>query len=457
MPRPSWPRDFRQWQVEALDAWFDASCVGVVQAVTGTGKTRVGIEAARWHVANGGNVLILVPSRALLAQWHRQLVSEFSARAGQRGDGHKDTFRTRSVIVSTVHSAIDGLDLRGRPGLLIADECHRYGAGSWSQALDPDFGMRLGLSATYQRGDSGDADYLHPYFGADPVFDIDFRRAIDDRVVVPFRLAFVGVPLTGTEREAYDENTEEMSLARRRLVNQYGLPAEPPAEFMKAVARAAQGEEGIRVAMVAQRYVSAFSKRRAVLADSTQKLKVLEQLHPAMNPDAGTLVFTQTKAAAEESASRVATATGRKAAAIYGDLEGSERERLLEAFRERSVSVLSAPRVLDEGIDVPDADLGIVVASSSSRRQMIQRMGRVLRLAPEKKRARLVVLFAEGTVEDPANGAHEGFVQLAWDVAEQSQVFRNVRDISVLMSFLCPDWTPGVHGAQHDGAQSIAK
>ena len=69
---------------------------------------------------------------------------------------------------------------------------------------------------------------------------------------------------------------------------------------------------------------------------------------------------------------------------------------------------MSAPRVLDEGVDVPAADLAVIVGASRSRRQMIQRMGRILRRKSDGRLARLAVLFVEGTVEDPAAGAHEG-------------------------------------------------
>jgi superfamily II DNA or RNA helicase len=71
---------------------------------------------------------------------------------------------------------------------------------------------------------------------------------------------------------------------------------------------------------------------------------------------------------------------------------------------------VTAPQVLDEGVDVPAADLAVILASSRSRRQMIQRMGRVLRRKPERTLARFVIVHVEGTVEDPSCGAHETFL-----------------------------------------------
>jgi RNA polymerase primary sigma factor len=429
-------RDLRPWQEEALDAWAKNQYVGVVEAVTGTGKTQVGIEAINEQLTRHGKALVIVPSRALVAQWYRQLDALFSPRVGRCGDGHVTTFRARDVIVSTVQSAMKPFDLYGQEGLLVADECHRYGASQWSRALDPAYARRLGLSATYRRGDDGDAAHLAPYFGAVPVYGIDFRRAIDDDVVAPFRLAFLGVRLSDDDRDEYDELTDIMAKHFGTLVNRFDFRAQPPAEFMKMVALAADGKVDDDATWPARGYVSAMAKRRALLGDNPEKLELLRALAPAMNHGAGTLVFTQTKKAAVAAAEALAEATGMRTAAIYGDLDSSDRERILEAFRERHTTILSAPRVLDEGIDVPDADLGIVMAASNGRRQMIQRMGRVLRNAEGKDFARLVIFFAEGTNEDPDEGAHEGFIGIAWDVASSSKIFRGRYSAKSVVSFL---------------------
>jgi superfamily II DNA or RNA helicase len=87
------------------------------------------------------------------------------------------------------------------------------------------------------------------------------------------------------------------------------------------------------------------------------------------------------------------------------------------------VPVLAAPRLLDDGVDVPTADLAVIVGASRSRRQMIQRMGRVLRRKPAGRWARFAVVFVEGTVEDPDAGAHEAFLDEIVDVADEISVF----------------------------------
>lgn len=431
---PFTPPPLRQWQSAALKAWAKADHCGVVQAVTGTGKTRVGLEAAKAELDSGGRVLILVPTRALLQQWDRELTAWFDRlTVGRLGDGHRDTFRTHSLLVATPHSARNGTHFRA-PGLIIADECHRYGSTTWGEALDERFVKRLGLTATYERQDDGD-DHLASYLGSVPIFDIDYKRAIAEEVVSPFRLAFIGVDLGSDEMEAYLEHSDACGRAFGRLVNECGLPAKPFGKFMIEVARAADGAYDGRAQRAAWTYQASFAKKRAVLADTHVKLERLRDLNAAVADAQGTLVFTQTKQAAQQAA-KLLTGQGHRCAAIWGGLAGDEREQLLEAFRQGKKTVLTAPRVLDEGIDVPAADLGIVISASNGRRQMIQRMGRVLRRKKDGRRARLVVLYATGTSEDPATGAHEGFISLAADVAEATKTFTASDSAAMICRFL---------------------
>ena len=204
---------------------------------------------------------------------------------------------------------------------------------------------------------------------------------------------------------------------------------------MRAVSQAADNEMGGRAQRTAWTYLSNFAKRRDLLADSSAKLRRLDALDTAIKCARGTLVFTQTRAAAVSATSQFAE-RGHTAAAIWGELESNEREQILESFRRGDTSVVSAPRVLDEGVDVPEADLAIVVSASSGRRQMIQRMGRVLRLKADGRMARFVVLFAVDTSEDPVRGAHEGFISIAEDVAAASKRFGPEASAHTICQFL---------------------
>jgi RNA polymerase primary sigma factor len=109
---------------------------------------------------------------------------------------------------------------------------------------------------------------------------------------------------------------------------------------------------------------------------------------------------------------------GIAAASYTSDLDREERKERLQRFKTGHIRALAAPRVLDEGVDVPKADVGVIIAASHSRRQMVQRMGRIIRPKEDGRNARFFVLYVKGTSEDPELGAHEAFLNDMMDNAE---------------------------------------
>lgn len=142
----------------------------------------------------------------------------------------------------------------------------------------------------------------------------------------------------------------------------------------------------------------------------------LDDLAPRIAASGRTIVFTHDIAAAERAAAQLGL-HGIAAAAIHSHLAPTARRDVLARFGSGALRAVAAPQVLDEGVDVPAADIAVVLAASRSRRQMIQRMGRVLRRKDDGRTARLVIVHAVGTVEDPAAGAHEGFLDEVLPVA----------------------------------------
>ncbi|MHB8342614.1 MAG: DEAD/DEAH box helicase family protein, partial [Mycobacteriales bacterium] len=156
------------WQADALEAWAREGRLGVIEAVTGTGKTMVGIAAALDELTGWrGQVLVLVPTAELAHQWVTELRARLpdGSRVGRLGAGAADRLATHDVLVAIVNSAraLDVHPIR-QGGLLIADECHRYGSPVNRLALDGRFRRRLGLSATYARNDDGNLAWLDPSF-----------------------------------------------------------------------------------------------------------------------------------------------------------------------------------------------------------------------------------------------------------------------------------------------------
>ncbi len=410
------------WQVDALAAWGRAGRRGVVEAVTGTGKTMVGVAATLAEVERRGQVLALVPTVELAQQWVVEMVARLpgGVRVGLLGAGRADSLTTHDVLVAVVNSA-RAIDVRPiRPGgLLVADECHRYGSSANHLALDDRFGRRLGLSATYARDDDGNLAWLDPYFGG-TCFQLGYQRARADGVTARFTVALVGVRLSPAEQAIYAELSEAMGALRARLIRRHGLAAEPFEAFMRAVNSLADGDgDG---AGVARAWRQAMLERRRLLAETPAKAAAVAGLAPAVADADRAIVFTQSIPASER-ACGVLAAAGLRAGVVHSGLGRDERRSVLDRFGAGDLDVVAAPRVLDEGIDVPTADLGVIAGASRSRRQMIQRMGRVLRRKPDGRRARFAVLFVEGTVEDPACGAHEAFLDEIVDVADRLAAF----------------------------------
>ena len=190
---------------------------------------------------------------------------------------------------------------------------------------------------------------------------------------------------------------------------------------MAGLARLARRGDGIDAAL-ARTYLSAMANRRRLMAETPAKLDALARLAPALEAAQRVIVFTQTISGASLAASALRDQEI-TAEAMHSGQSSKDRQVILAKFATGTLHAVVAPQVLDEGVDVPAADLAIILAASRSRRQMVQRIGRVLRRKHDGRRARFVVVFVEGTVEDPAMGAHEGFLAEVIGVAEAVRTF----------------------------------
>ena len=404
--------DLRDWQAAALAAW-SFSGRGVVEAVTGSGKTRLALAAVRLVVERGGVVLVLVPTLGLQDQWVRELRPVVpDGRVGRLGGGRADDLDRHAVLVATPQSAA-GLPIEpphGAPGLLVADEAHRFGAATWAEALKPGFSLRLALTATFEREDDGVVDVLSPYFG-EVVHRYGYADAARDGTIAPFDVTLVGVPLTSSERERHDALDARVRRLTGGLVTGGGLPREPRALIaaLSAIVGDADrtGRDGPQV-RAAREYLSVVRERRAVAAGAARKPDVVAALAPAL-AEHRTLVFTDTVEQAEAVVA-VLRRGGAPASTVHGELDDRQRRSRLARFGRGELVALAAPRVLDEGVDLPDADVALALSAFRTRRHLVQRLGRVLRLKADGRGAHLVLLHASGTLEDPARGGHHGFL-----------------------------------------------
>lgn len=393
-------RPLRRWQREALAAWRDQGGCGIVEAVTGTGKTRVALEAIADAHRQGLRSLVLVPSIVLQEQWNRVIAEELGltdvALIGGRAKGSIDP--ACAVTIGVVNSlSRRWSDLDGQFDLLVGDECHRYGAPAFCQALLPSARLRLGLTATLERNDDAVDDVLIPYFG-NPCYRYGFARARAEGVIAPFYVLTIGVDLGFDDRQQYDDAGRRMAQATKKLVEDHGCPEAPIGSFLKSVNRFAGGWGEPK--WLANAYLAGLKQRRQILAESPEKRRVLENLAVAIRASRHSVVFTETIEAAEAIADLLSFEDVR-CRPYHSGRDSDECREALVAFENGELECLVAVRSLDEGVDVPAINLGIVAAATQQRRQMVQRMGRVVRWKADGRGAAFIVVYAIDTAEDP--------------------------------------------------------
>jgi superfamily II DNA or RNA helicase len=363
----------RPYQSEAIAAWQKARGRGVVVLPTGAGKSHVAVLAIddkRRHA------LVVAPTLDLVRQWYDLLTLSFGGPVGLVGGGEHDV---RPLTVSTYDSAFLHMDhLGARFGLVVFDECHHLPSGSFALAakgcLAP---FRLGLTATPERADGRDVD-LDTLIGP-----IVYRRDIVElsgNYLADYDVEQVSIELTADERRLYE--TERRLY--RGFIGRHGIRMSSPAGWGEFILLSSRSEEGRR-AMLAYR-----TQRKLAFAASA-KLDYLEHLLFVHRRDRA-ILFTQDNATAYEIARRFLVPV------ITHQTKVKERSRILAGLCEGTYGGVVTSRVLNEGVDVPDANVAVVLSGSGSVREHVQRLGRILR-KKDGKRAILYELVTDGTSE----------------------------------------------------------
>ena len=362
----------RPYQEAALSAWELAGRRGIVALPTGSGKTRLAIEAIR---RTGLNALCLVPTRVLVEQWSRELAAVYKGGIGRYGDGVR---QLAPLTVATFESAYRHMAQFGdRFSLVIVDEVHHFGAGLRDETLQMTIAdRRLGLTATPPR-DAATMARL-----ADLVGPVVFELAVADLTggfLASFDTITLHLDLTLEERAAYSSLHELFATVHtefRRLAPDAGW-----ADFTRHACRSPEG----------RRALEAWRQMRKVLAFTQAKRRALRSLLER-HWSSRTLVFTA------DNATAYAVAREHLVMPLTCDVGRRERADALDRFRRGRLRTLVSARVLNEGLDVPDAEVAIVVGGALGEREHVQRVGRLLRPA-EGKRALVYELVTRDTVE----------------------------------------------------------
>ncbi|WP_256684905.1 DEAD/DEAH box helicase family protein [Halococcus qingdaonensis] len=379
----------REYQQAALNAWRTHDRRGSVVLPTGSGKTFLGIQA----IADAGvGTLVVAPTINLMNQWHATLTNAFGDQLPHKGgDGPEQaigvlgggTHEIRPITVTTYDSAYRYIDEYGDQfGLLIADEIHHLPAPTYRQipemAIAP---YRLGLTATYERAD--DAHELLEETGL--IGPVVYEEAVDElagEYLSEYETIHMQVELTDDERSQYDE---EYGLYRE-YVDTHDFDLWKAEGYQEFLAHTSYDSDGRRALIAKQR-------AEDLARTAAKKLDTLDTLLKRHHDDR-TIIFTANNDFAYEISQEFIVPC------ITHQTKTDERTEILERFRSGEYSILATSQVLDEGIDVPAANVGIILSGSASKRQYAQRLGRILRPTDERQPARLYEIIATDTMEN---------------------------------------------------------
>ena len=361
----------REWQEKAFPLWREKKR-GIIKVVTGGGKTFFAIHCLKKYLENDPqkSILIVVPSIALLDQWYDSLSQNFDDKEISLNGGGEQTKIITKICISTIDSLKNIISLIDAENtLLIVDECHKIGTEKRGEMLTNAWHATLGLSATPERDYDDNFYIIIKKILGDIIFDYDYIDAREDEVIVNFKLLYGYAALLPEEENKYKKFTK--SIQRR------------------AATIGGQDMNDYPLKMLI------FNRARLV-KNSKNRIPYGIELIQKYERDSW-IVFTENKKQAKEFNKIVNKLKGFNSGIYNTDLNDDERQENLEKFKAGNLNVLVSCTALDEGFDMPEADGAMILSASSSKRQRIQRMGRVLRITANKENALIVTVYSSKT------------------------------------------------------------
>ncbi len=373
------PLTLRPHQELGLRQWREHGCRGVVSLPTGSGKTILAVAAV---ALLRRSALVLVPTIDLLGQWCSVLTRYFQVTPGILGGG-EHTFGAE-ITVSTYDSAVLQMEFIGnRFGLLVADECHHLPAAETRLAAEMCIApFRLGLSATPEMPDDR-ASVMRDLLG-ETVCSVSIGD-LAGGVLSPYRVVTRNVRMLPDERARYDSSRRVYTSFLKSCRIDFNSPSDW-GRFLRLCVRDERGRAAF----------AAYLEQRKLSRGSESKLAEVWRIIRAHRGER-IIIFTADNDTAYDIGRRFCLPV------ITHHTRPSERAAFLDAFRSGRWPVLVTGQVLNEGVDVPAAGVGVVLSGTAAVREHVQRLGRILRPAAGKKQAVLYELISAGTGEVGVN------------------------------------------------------
>jgi len=395
----------RAWQVSAFSEWVLHGRQGMIEAVTGSGKSLLGALAAAEALDDGYAVLIVVPTQILCDQWiegplksllNADLINKIG-NANSRIAPDTTAIVPGKITVAVMKSIVDNPEYL--PGTefnscLIADEIHNYGGPETSNVLGKNFRRRLGMTATLS--DSESIGLFKNYFAGDPLFEYDFETAVADHAVSNYDLVMIGVQPNDLEKDLYTEAEYQVRSARNEIIEKFRIPRDSLG-FEKGLVALENAE---KASELVAHYKSAKKRADSIIANSQSKLKAINTVAEFVGARGNTIVFSDVNSNAKN-VQQILANEGVIGEVVNAEVLPADRRIFVQNLADKKISALISPKALDEGIDIKGLTVGLFVGVQGQRRRLIQRLGRVLRVQQGKSKPVVIIPFNIGSNEDP--------------------------------------------------------
>jgi len=377
----------RNYQEDAISSWESKDYKGIIEMATGTGKTIVGIKALDIFLKTRGISIIFAPTIEICNQWKKdikkflkfdELILINSKNKSWKRDLESSIHnfsnnRLKNILIISTYESLENLlkiikKISNATYFILGDEVHSFGSEKRSKFLEEDLSninsnFRLGLSATPKRlfDDEGN-EKIEKFFGG-TIFNYHIGKAIKDHHLVEYNYHLKPINLSSLEYKKYLELT-------KKIKKNYHLSKEDDAN----------------------KYFEIFIHQRAkILKNAEEKLRVFKEIIRDLRIEEKlkfTISFCIDSTQLEEE-SKILD----KERVIYSKVTGyessEERNNILDSFEKGNIQFILSMKILDEGVNIPKIRNAIILSNSRNPREYVQRRGRVLRKAENKKIAEI--------------------------------------------------------------------
>lgn len=365
--------ELRPYQELALNSWENQDYKGIICLPTGSGKTITAIGAM---LRSKSSTLCIVPTLILMHQWAESLRLFYDGPVGLLGDGYSTI---EAITVTTFESAYRKMGEIGHLfQLLVLDEVHHFGRGVRDELLQMSVSpQRLGLTATPPN--SPEVTTALDNLIGPVVFQLDVKD-LSGTWLAPFDHFCLRLNLTSEEKHHYQ--TTWKVYAQYRQWYQKSCPEGSWEDFLQTAQRTTEGRKALASRREALSVIHFSEAKQETLASILMRHRRQK-----------CLIFTA------DTASAIAISRKFLVPSITGDIQKRERDQIVNSYQTGALRCIVACRILNEGFDIPDAEIAIVLGGTQGEREHVQRLGRILRPSPDKK-ATLYELIARNTCEE---------------------------------------------------------